>query len=99
MAFRLFPSEGLPLAGRERDAGVHPPGRRGAAFQEQGLGRAEPRADLLRPRLPARPGTNFIKIGLPGKLILSLGESPILLRIVSKNRFSGKTYLYTIGSR
>ena len=43
-----------------------------------------------------RPGMNCIKIGLPGKLILSkrkgLWESPILLKIVSENRFSGRTY-------
>ena len=42
----------------------------------------------------AAAGTNCIKIGLPGKLILS----PILLKIVSENRFSGKTYFYTIAA-
>ena len=46
---------------------------------------------------------NCIKIGLPGKLHLSkrkgLLEKPILLKIVSENRHSGKTYFYTIGSR
>ena len=45
---------------------------------------------------------NCIKIGLPGKLILSKRKrslgSPILLEIVSENQFSGKTYCYTIGS-
>ena len=48
-------------------------------------------------------GTNCIQIGLPGKLIFSkrkgLWESPILFKIVSENRFSGKTYFYTIVSR
>ena len=39
-------------------------------------------------RLLCHPGMNCIKIGLPGKLIL--------LKIVSENRFSGKTYFYTI---
>ena len=48
-------------------------------------------------------GTNCIKIGLPGKLILSKRKrslgSPILLKIVSENPFSGKTYFYTIAYR
>ena len=48
-------------------------------------------------------GGNGTKIGLPGKLILSKRKgssgSPFLLKIVSENRFSGKTYFYTIGSR
>ena len=43
-----------------------------------------------------RTGTNCIKVGLPGKRILSkrkgLRKSPILLITVSENRFSGKTY-------
>ena len=47
-----------------------------------------------------RAGMNCIKIGLPGKLILSkekdLWESTLLLEIVSENRFSGKTIFYTI---
>ena len=56
-----------------------------------------------RPKLPslASAGTNCIKIGLAGKLILSRKRSsgnPILLKIVSENRFSGKTYFYTIAS-
>ena len=47
---------------------------------------------------------NCIKIGLPGKLILceriGLREvKSILLKIVSENQFSGKTYFYTIASR
>ena len=44
---------------------------------------------------------NCIQIGLPGKLILEKMSSGnhILLKIVSENRFSGKTYLYTIVSR
>ena len=44
-----------------------------------------------------RAGTNCIKIGLPGKLILSKRKG--LLKILSENRFSGKTYFYTIASR
>ena len=41
---------------------------------------------------------NCIQIGLPGKLILEKMSSGnhILLKIVSENRFSGKTYFYTI---
>ena len=62
------------------------------------------RGRCLRPRhrlwLSRRRGRwaegNCIKIGLPGKLILSNRKrswgSPILLKIVSENRFSGKTY-------
>ena len=42
-------------------------------------------------------GTNCIKIGLTGKLILSKRKG--LREIVSENRFSGKTYFYTIASR
>ena len=48
-------------------------------------------------------GMNCIKIGLPGKLILSkrkgLLEVIFLMPILSENRFSGKTYFYTIASR
>ena len=40
-------------------------------------------------------GGNCIKIGLAGKLILR-SRSHILLKIVSENRFSWKTYFYTI---
>ena len=51
-------------------------------------------------RLQVCSGANCIKIGLPGKLILSkrkgLRGSPILLKILSENQFSGKTYFYTI---
>ena len=49
-------------------------------------------------------GTNCIKIGLPGKLILSKrianrsSRRPILMKIVAENQFSGKTYFYTIAS-
>ena len=42
-----------------------------------------------------------IKIGLPGKLIFNNSRSigrPILLKIVSEDQFSGKTYFYTIAS-
>ena len=45
-------------------------------------------------------GGNCIKICLSGKLIFSKRKrswgSPILLKIVSENQFSGKTYFYTI---
>ena len=37
---------------------------------------------------------NCIKIGLLGKLILSKRKG--LLKIVSENQFSGKTYFYTM---
>ena len=47
---------------------------------------------------PERPGMDCIKIGLPGKLILSKRKGPILLKIDSENRFSGKTYFHTIAS-
>ena len=72
---------------------------RGAA----GVDAAARGAGAALPALAARPaGTNCIKIVLPGKLILSerkgLRGSPILLKIVSENRFSGKTYFYTIAS-
>ena len=48
-------------------------------------------------------GTNCIKIGLPGKLDSQSEKrssgSPILLKTVSENQFSGKTNFYTIVSR
>ena len=52
-------------------------------------------------RLPCTPsGMNCIKICLPGKLIFSKRKgSPIILKIVSENRFCGKTYFYTIAFR
>ena len=49
-----------------------------------------------RAKLPPSSGGNCIRIGLPGKLILSKRKcfwgSHILSKIVFKNRFSGKTY-------
>ena len=48
----------------------------------------------------AWPGTNCLKIGLPGKTDSQQEKgssgSPILLEIVSENQFAGKTYFYTI---
>ena len=32
-------------------------------------------------------------------MILTKRKGPILLKIISENRFSGKTYFYTIASR
>ena len=52
---------------------------------------------LALEHLLAVAGGNCIKIGLPGKLILSKRKGHILLKIVSENRFSGRTYFYTIG--
>ena len=43
-------------------------------------------------RVEAEPGGNCIKTGPPGKSILSERKGPILLKIVSENRFTGKTY-------
>ena len=52
--------------------------------------------------LSGAPRDELYKIGLPGKLILikrtGLGGSHILLKIVSENQFSGKTYFYAIAS-
>ena len=58
---------------------------------------------LRRQLLRGAAGTNCIKVGLPGKRILSkrkgLGKSYSLEKKVSENRVSGKTYFYTIASR
>ena len=58
------------------------------------------RGRVLRHLGPRQAGTNCIRIGLPGKLILSKRSSgsPFLLKIVSENQFSGKTYFHTIAS-
>ena len=83
-----------------------------AAAQQSPLRRRRQRHRHLAPlhdHLPLRlrhavvPGMNCIKIGFPGKLILSKRKgssgSHILLKTVSDNQFSGKTYFYTIHPR
>ena len=83
---------------REQAAGAAAgPGVHAVPDDERGSGRSPRRVQSGE----GAAGMNCIKIGLPGKLILGKRKagSPILLKIVSENRFSGKTYFYTTASR
>ena len=87
------------------DSRAQRPHERACRLREGERRRRRRRRSVLRQQVlrgDSDTGTNYIKIGLPGKLILSkrkgLPEDQ-LSKIVSENGFPGNTYFYTIASR